>query len=479
LIAHTLYPDGLPAPRRYWSMATTMMVIAVCVLDSTIVSVALPSIARQFDASAASSIWIINSYQIAILVATLPLASLGEIVGYRRVSQAGLIIFTIASLGCAFAHTLLELTIARALQGLGAAAIVSVNAALVRFTYPSHMLGRATGINAMVAAVAAAAGPTVGAAVLAIADWRWLFAVNLPIGIVAAVIAQFALPHTERAPRSLNYVSVILHVATFALLIAGVQSLVHEQARLGAAVQIAAACAFGVLLVRRERHEQAPILPLDLLRIPIFSLSLAISLCAFFAQMAAFVVLPFEIQRLGRSAVETGLLMTPWPVAVAVAAPLAGRLADRHPAAILGGFGLIALSAGLGLLAFFPEHGTAWDLLWRMALCGLGFGFFQAPNNRTMMSSAPRARSGAAAGLLSTVRSLGHASGAAVVAVLFSTQREAGAQIALIIAAVMAVVAALLSFLRLRRQRTQPDPIVQPDVTSRPRWNPPETPPGG
>jgi len=433
-----------------------MMVIAVCILDSTIVTVALPSIAHDLDASAATSIWIINSYQIAVLIALIPLASLGEIVGYRRISQAGLVVFTVASLACAFAHTLLELTIARALQGLGAAGIMSVNAALVRFTYPAHKLGRASGINSMVAAVAAAAGPTAGAAVLAIADWRWLFAVNVPIGIVAAVIAQFSLPYTERAQRSLNYVSVILHVATFGLLIAGLQSLVHEEARLGAALQIGAACAFGSVLVRREICRQAPMVPFDLMRIPIFSLSLAVSMCSFFAQMVAFVALPFEIQRLGRGVVETGLLMTPWPVAVAFAAPIAGRLADRHSAAILCGFGLIALSAGLAFLALLPENGTTLDLIWRMALCGLGFGFFQAPNNRTMMSSAPRARSGAAAGMLSTVRSLGHTSGAAIVALLFSTHLQAGAKIALITAAVMAAIAALLSFSRLRTARPEP-----------------------
>jgi DHA2 family multidrug resistance protein-like MFS transporter len=453
---HTIYPDGLPAPRRYWSMATTMMVIAICVLDVTMVSVALPSIARDFNESAANSIWVINAYQLTVLVGLIPLATLGEIVGYRRVSQGGLIIFTIASLGCAFANSLLELTIARAIQGIGAAGIMSVNAALVRFTYPARTLGRATGINAMVAAVATAAGPSVGAAMLAIADWRWLFAVNVPIGLVAAVIAQFSLPYTEPAKRSLSFWSVVLHAATFGLLIAGLQSFVHEEARLGAGLQLAAACAFGVLLVRREIHKQAPIVPFDLMRIPIFSLSLGISMCSFFAQMAAYVALPFELQRLGRSAVETGLLMTPWPLAVAFAAPIAGRLADRYPAAILSGFGLIALCAGLASVALFPENGTAADLMWRMALCGLGFGFFQAPNNRTMMSSAPRARSGVAAGMLSTVRSLGHASGAALVAVLFSTHSEGGAQIALFVAAAMAAVASALSFSRLRV--SQPGP---------------------
>jgi DHA2 family multidrug resistance protein-like MFS transporter len=437
-------------------MATTMMVIAICVLDITMVSVALPSIARVFDVSAASSVWIINSYQLAILIGLIPLASLGESIGYRRVSQGGLVIFTIASLGCAFAQTLLELTIARAIQGLGAAGIISVNAALVRFTYPARTLGRATGMNAMVAAVATAAGPSFGAGVLAIADWRWLFAVNVPIGIVAAVIAHFSLPHTERSERSLNYVSVILHVGTFGLLIAGLQSLVHEETRLLAALQIAAAGVFGTLLVRREIHRHAPIVPFDLMRIPIFSLSLGISMCSFFAQMAAFVSLPFEMQRLGRSAVEIGLLMTPWPLAVAFAAPIAGRLADHYSAAILSGVGLAALAAGLALVALFPENGTAFDFIWRMGLCGLGFGFFQAPNNRTLMSLPPRARSGAAAGMLGTVRSLGHASGAALVAVLFSTHEDGGAQIALMTAAMMAVIAALLSFSRLRATRREP-----------------------
>src|SRR5215831_17928871 len=153
---HTIYPDGLPVPRRYWSMVAVIMVIAMSVLDSTIVNVALPSIARDFHASAATSIWVINGYQVAILIAIIPLASLGEIVGYRRISQTGLVVFTVASLACAFSHTLLELTMARVIQGLGAAGMMSVNAALVRFTYPSHMLGRAIGINALVVATSAA-----------------------------------------------------------------------------------------------------------------------------------------------------------------------------------------------------------------------------------------------------------------------------------------------------------------------------------
>jgi MFS transporter, DHA2 family, multidrug resistance protein len=450
-----VHPDGLPVPRRYWAIAAIILAIAMSVLDSTIANLALPSIAREFNTTPAASIWVINAYQIAILIALLPLASLGEIVGYRRISQAGLVVFTVASLACSLSNSLLELSVARVIQGLGAAGIMSVNAALVRFTYPSSMLGRAIGINAMVVATSAAIGPTLASAVLAVGHWRWLFALNVPTGIVAVIIATFALPYSVRAARRLNYVGALLHVATFGLLITGVQTLSHGEASSLGVGQIVAGLATGFLLVRHELHRPAPLIPFDLLRVRLFSLSLATGLCSFFAQMAALVALPFEIQRLGRSAVETGLLMTPWPLAVACAAPIAGRLADRYPAAILGGTGLVAMSAGLTLIAFFPEGGSAADLMWRMALCGLGFGLFQSPNNRAMLSSVPRARSGAAGGMLSTARLLGQTLGAAGVAILFRAHPERGANLALYAAAGMALIAAMFSMVRLRGAGTR------------------------
>src|ERR1700734_2183051 len=202
--------DGLPVPRRYWAIAAIVLAITMSVLDSTIVNVALPSLAHDFRVSDAASIWVINSYQVAILMALLPLASLGEIVGYRRVSQCGLAVFTVASVACALAPTLTTLSIARVVQGLGAAGIMSVNSALVRFTYPRGMLGRAIGINAFAVAIAAAIGPTIASAILAIAHWRWLFAVNVPIGVITIVIALYSLPETERSSRPLNYVGAAL-----------------------------------------------------------------------------------------------------------------------------------------------------------------------------------------------------------------------------------------------------------------------------
>ncbi len=298
---------------------------------------------------------------------------------------------------------------------------MSVNAALVRFTYPSRMLGRAHGINAMVAAVAAAAGPTVGSAVLAIADWRWLFLVNVPIGIVAAVIAQFSLPYTERAKRSLNYVSVILHAATFGLLIAGLQSLVHDEARLGAALQIGAACAFGAVLVRREIRRQAPILPFDLMRIPIFSLSLA-------DQHVLVLRADGGIRRVAIRDTATGLQRRGnRPPDDAVAGRHRVRGADRRApggppsrgdsrwlrarCALRGIYAPGVVSRERNRVGPHVAHGP---LRARLRLLPGA----QQPHDHVLGS---RARSGAAAGMLSTVRSLRHTSGAAIVAVIFST----------------------------------------------------------
>jgi MFS transporter, DHA2 family, multidrug resistance protein len=445
--------DGLPVPRRYWAIVAILLAICMSVLDSTIANIALPSIARSFRITQAASVWVINAYQLAILVALLPLSSLGEVVGYRRVSQAGLAVFTLASLGCVFAPSLAILSVARVVQGLGAAGIMSVNAALVRFTYPQRMLGRAIGINAFVIALSAAIGPSVAAAVLAVAQWRWLFAINVPIGIVAIAISLGALPASERVPRRMSYVSIALNAGAFMLLLGGLQTFAHEQTTLIAMAQIAAGCVLAYALVRNELGSTAPLLPLDLLRIRLFRLSVVTSVCSFIAQMAALVALPFEIERLGRTPVETGLLMTPWSVAVALTAPLAGRLADRHHPGILGGAGLLTLAAGLLLLATMPHPVTAWDFIWRMAVCGAGFGLFQSPNNRAMLASAPLARSGAAGGMLSSARLLGQTVGAAGVAVLFRSYAQRGSQMALYIAAGFAVAAALVSLSRLNEQR--------------------------
>jgi DHA2 family multidrug resistance protein-like MFS transporter len=442
--------DGLPIPQRNWAITAIGLGITLAVIDSAIANVALPTIASDLHTDPALSIWIVNGYQLAITISLLPLSSLGDIIGYRRVYLAGLILFTIASLGCAFATSLPLLALARVIQGFGAAGIMSVNTALLRFIYPQRLLGRGIGINALVVAVSSAVGPTVASSILTVANWPWLFAVNVPIGIAAIAVGLRSLPHTKPSPHGFDVVSALLSAATFGLLIGSIDALGHGEGFPLFLAEMVAAIVLGIFLVRRQLALAAPLLPVDLLKIPIFALSVSTSISSFVAQMLAFVSLPFLIQNeLHFSAVETGLLITPWPLAICIAAPLAGRLADRYSAGILGGIGLFCFAMGLLSFAFLPEHPGYVDIGWRMALCGFGFGIFQSPNNRAMLSAAPKERSGGASGMLGTARLLGQTTGAALAALLFARLPHQAPTVGLLISSGFALVAAVVSLARL------------------------------
>jgi MFS transporter, DHA2 family, multidrug resistance protein len=442
--------DGLPQPQRNWAILTIALGLIMAVMDGAIANVALPTIAHDLDASPAFSIWIVNGYQLAITISLLPLASLGEIIGYRRVYLAGLLLFTLASLFCALSDTLLLLTMARIVQGFGAAGIMSVNTALVRFTYPRALLARGIGFNALVVAFSAGVGPTVAAGILAVGTWPYLFAINIPLGLAALALGWRALPHTTRGSHSFDWQSAAFSAITFGLGIAAIDSAGHGEPLFFWLAEFAVAAVAGLLLVRRQTEMASPLLPLDLLRIPIFALSICTSVASFCAQMLAFVALPFYLEtRFGYSAVQMGLLMTPWPIAIAFTAPLAARLVERYPAGLLGGIGLLLFAAGLGALALLPDHPSITGVVWRMALTGAGFGLFQTPNNRTMIAAAPRERSGGASGLLGTARLSGQTLGAALVALYLARYPADGTQISLAIGAGIAVLAAALSMLRL------------------------------
>jgi DHA2 family multidrug resistance protein-like MFS transporter len=444
------HADGLPQPERNWAIFTIALGLVMAVIDGSIANVALPTIARDLNASPAFSIWIVNGYQLAITISLLPLGSLGEIIGYRRVYLAGLLLFTLASLFCALSHTLLLLTVARVLQGFGAAGILSVNAALVRFTYPRAMLGRGIGVNALVVAVSAAVGPTIASAILAVGTWPYLFAINVPLGVVTLALGWRYLPHIAAASHAFDWQSAGLSAVTFGLGIAAIDSAGHGEALYLCLSEFAIAAIACLLLVRRQTHHPSPLLPVDLLRIPIFALSIGTSIASFCGQMLAFVSIPFYLEsHFGYSAVQIGLLITPWPIAVAFAAPLAGRLVERYPAGLLGGIGLLLFAVGLGTLALMPTAASAFDVVWRMALAGAGFGLFQTPNNRTMIAAAPRERSGGASGMLGTARLLGQTIGAALVALFLARVPAEGTRISLLVGVGFALLGAALSMLRL------------------------------
>ena len=450
--------DGLPIPRRYWSAAAIWLALAMAVLDSAIANVALPTIASELGASAATSVWVVNAYQLTITILLLPLAALGDKLGYKCIYIPGLVIFTIGSVACALSPSLEILIAARVLQGVGAACIMSMNAALVRATYPAKMLGRGIGYNALVLSMSAAAGPTLAAIILSVGSWPWLFLINLPIGIAAVIVGRRSLPEPEGHGGDFDWTAAMLAGAMMGLTVFGAEVFARVGALLGSSL-IAAGIISGIVLVRHEWGDPKPLFPVDLLKIRIFSMSIGTSMVSFAAQMLAYVTLPFLFQSvLGKSAFETGLLMTPWPLALGVVAPIAGRLADKVRAGLIGGIGLGIFAVGLFMLSRLGAHPGTFDIVWRMAVCGLGFGLFQSPNNRTIVSSAPLDRSGAAGGMLATARLLGQTSGAVAVAVAFHLAGVTVGPKLLAASAVAAAIAAGLSLLRLRSPRTKHRP---------------------
>ncbi|QCS62826.1 MFS transporter [Achromobacter denitrificans] len=457
---NTVYPAGvgLPASERLGALLAVMLALCMASLDTAIANTALPTIARDLGASDAQSIWVISGYQLAMVAALLPAAALGEILGHRRVYIVGLAIYTVSSLTSGLAPSLPTLVASRILQGLGAAGLMSVNGALLRFIYPSHLLGRGLGLNAMVVGLSFAAGPTVASAILLFGNWHWLFLVNVPVGIVCAVLALRGLPETTRARHGFDGLAAVLCALTLSMFVLGTNELAHSAPLPRVALEWGIAAASLYLLMRRQAGHPAPILAVDLLRRPLFALSAATAICAFAAQALAFVALPFLLQTtLGYTQVETGFLITPWPVVVAFMAPIAGRLSDRYPAGALGGVGLALMAIGMALLALMPADPPIWDIAWRMAVCGAGFGFFQSPNLRAIMMSAPASRAGGASGMVGTVRLLGQASGAALVAACFNVSGTQGAVAALWLGGLCAALACLASFSRLRFDASDPD----------------------
>ena len=442
--------DGLTGRQHVLALVAILLSVAMATLDTAIANTALPTIATSLRVSEAQVIWVVNAYQLAMVAVLLPFAASGEILGHRRVFAAGTVLFTVASLVCGLADSLTTLVAARILQGLGGAAIMSMNMTLIRYVFPASQLGRGAGMNALVVGLAFTVGPTVASAVLSVASWHWLFLINVPVGIAAVLFAARALPHTDRHDHGFDRVAALLCAGLFGCAVLGFESLSHGGAWMPVAVEWAVAATCGALLWRRQAGHPAPMVPVDLFRMPAFALSALTAVCAFSAQSCGFVALPFLLQsNLGYSAVATGLLMTPWPAVVALMAPVAGPMADRRPPGLLGGVGLAAFALGLGALALLPTHASVADIAWRTAICGAGFGFFQAPNLKALMGSVPPRRSGSASGVVATSRLLGQTLGAGLVALCFHLGDALAPTLALWLGCGFALAGSAASVLRL------------------------------
>jgi len=409
--------DGLPVPRRYFVIVIVLMTLVMVVLDGSVANLALSTIATTLRCSPDQAIWVVSSYQLAVIISLLPCGALGEKLGCRRVFLYGVAIFTLASATCAISVNLAMLVAARFVQGLGAGAIMALYSMILRYACPKCLLGTIIGLNAMTIAISAAAGPGIAGALLAIAPWPWLFAVNLPLGALVLMLSR-SLPAPSGVARYLDPVVITVNAAAAMLFFSGFDRIPIAPQSGVAMIVVSIVCL--VFVIWREKQIKAPLIPVDLFRNRPFRIAVLGSIACFSGQMMSYVALPFYLrQEFHLNFIMSGLYLMPCPLAVAITAPLAGRLANRTQTALLcaGGCGVLAI--GLVLTALRPPSNTIITFLVGTVLAGIGFGLFLPPNNRILLLSAPKARSGAAGAMQATARLIGQTIGPISMSMVF------------------------------------------------------------
>ena len=388
-------------------------------LNASIVNISLPAIADDFDIGIPEVEWVVVAFLLATGALLLTFGRLGDIVGYKRVYVVGFIIFTLAGVLCGLSQSVAELVGLRAVQGLGAGMVQAIGPAIVTATFSPQERGKALGLNAMSVAVGLALGPTLGGVLTEWLSWRWIFFVNLPVGVFGVLWAQKMLSEEgggdSRQRRFDPLGAVLVSGALFALLLALSEGSSWGWGSFKTIGLLATFTLLGVAFVVAEFRVKQPMLDLKLFTIRSFVAGNMSLLIAFAALFAANFLLPFFLERgQGLSDFESGLLLTPLPLAILVVAPFSGALSDRIGTRIPSTVGLTVLAVGLLSLTSIDAETGHWGLIWRFAIVGAGMGLFNSPNQSSIMGSVPKPRLGNASGMISQMRYTGQALGIAV-----------------------------------------------------------------
>ncbi len=402
-------------------------------LDGSIVNIGMPSIANTFHVGiSGASEWIIIGYLVVIAATLLTFGRLADMLGRKPIFLTGVLIFVLGSMLCGFAPSLGLLILARLFQGIGGALIFSVNIAMITSTFPDRERGLALGLNAVVVSLGVAAGPTIGGIITQYLTWRWIFYVNVPVCTLVLLAALYW--YHEQSPQQgqkrrfdlLGALVLAIGLAAFTLGL----SFGQEWGWLSVGTLFSLGIGVAMIGVAGyvESHVESPILNLGLLSNRVFAFADISFILCMMALFAPGFLLPFYFEELrGFSTIQTGLLLTPLPLLLAISAPLSGALADRVGSRWLSPLGLAVACLGLFLISLLNAQSTTWDIVWRLAIIGLGQGLFMSPNTRTMMGAASHDAQGEASGLLATGRVLGQSLSVAITGTVFAALGGAAA----------------------------------------------------
>lgn len=402
---------------RWIMLFTVLMFTFMATLDGSIVNVALPVMAVKLKASMADIQWVVTSFLIVIAATILIFGRLGDMIGKIKVFKFGVVVFTIGSLLCGFTDSLLVLVIARIIQAIGAAAAMATNQGIITHVFPKEERGRALGVLGTFVALGSMAGPSLGGFIISLASWKYIFLVNVPIGIAAFILTLKVFPKADNDIKwSLDIKGSSLYtiaiVALFVALLQG-QSIGFNNLFIEAAF-ILSAISF-ILFIIVERKDNEPLLKLDIFKNSLFSISIICALISFIAISASNIILPFYFEyALKFKASKAGIFMMIAPIVLSMVAPLSGYLSDKIGSEILTLIGLSGTTAGLFLISNLNEKSSAIMIVMSIVVMSIGNGMFQSPNNSLVMSTVPKNRLGIAGSVNALVRNFGMVLGTAL-----------------------------------------------------------------
>lgn len=454
--------------------APWLVVGTVCIgafmgqLDASIVTLAIPSIRSDLNGSLAQVEWVALTYLLVLVGSISAIGRLADMLGRKLVYVYGFCLFTVASVGCGFAPDITWLLMARAVQAIGAAMLQANSVALIRTSMPPGKLGRAIGLQGAAQAVGLALGPSVGGLLIGLGGWRWVFWVNVPAGIIGILLGWFLLPRTHiKAPRTrLDWAGlIVLLPAVGALLLA-----LSEASRLGTGNPAVPALLAGSLVlfavfILHERRTPHPLVDLSLFRTGRFSRGIGTGLLCYLVLFGVLFVTPLYLEAAhGLPSVQAGLMLTVLPMALALAAPVAGMTADRFGIRLPTSAGMALAAAALAVLAVLaPGSGNLWVVTACLCGIGLGLGLFTPANNAAVAAAGHAHQAGMVSGVLNMTRGVGTSLGVALTAVAYAlasgaangapsaSASETGFRTAVVVLAALAAMAAGLSLIGKKR----------------------------